>query len=207
MKNCNRIAGLTLVLVLSLIVLGCAGSAATPPPAAPPAPQASAKEPGVSSSPAQWQSDGIIADKEYTSHQKIGDIDVYSRVSGDTVLFGLRAETQGYLAIGIGAEDKMKGADILMGFIKDGQATVSEVHSTGPYGPHPAVQASTVGQVSGSLKDGVMTIEFSRKLDPGGADTKPLKIGENQLIWALGPGMDIEKKHGRRGSGTITLVQ
>lgn len=201
MKTGNRFAALILIFVISLFVFGCGASRAPSPVPQP------VKEPGVSATPGEWRSDGVIADNEYTSHQKLGDIDVYSRVSGDTVMFGLRATAKGYLAVGIGAEDKMKGADILMCYIKDGQAVVTEVHSTGPYGPHPAVQASTVAQVSGSLKDGVIAIEFSRKLAPGGADTKPLKIGENQLIWALGPGMDIEQKHSSRGAGTIVLVQ
>ena len=201
MKNRNRLAGLAMVLIISVVVLGC-GSGRV----APPAPEAT-KEPGVSRTPVEWRSDGLIADNEYTSHQKIGDIDVYSRVSGDTVMFGLRASTQGYLAIGIGAEDRMKGADILTCYVKDGKAVVTEVHSTGPYGPHPSVQASTVAQVSGSKKDGVTIVEFSRKLAPGTSDSKPLKIGDNQLIWAVGPGTDIEQKHSQRGNGTLVLVQ
>lgn len=202
MKGGKKFAGMATVLMISLFVLGCGDGKASSP-----APEAAPKEAGVSRTPVEWRSDGSISDNEYTSHQKTGDIDVYSRVSGDTVMFGLKASTKGYLAIGFGAEDKMKGADILMCYVKDGKAVVTEVHSTGPYGPHPAVQATSVNQVSGSQKDGVTIIEFSRKLMPEGPDGKALKIGDNQMIWSVGSGTDIEQKHSQRGYGTVTLVQ
>ncbi|MDR3561204.1 MAG: DOMON domain-containing protein [Negativicutes bacterium] len=198
-----RSMSLAILLILVFFLLGCgAGRAASPASEA-------AKEPAVSRTPVAWQSDGVIGDNEYTSYQKVGGgIEVYSRVNGDTVMFGIRAAAKGYVSIGIGAEEKMKGADILMCSFKDGAAVVTEMVSSGPYGPHPPMQsASTVSQVSGKQQDGVITIEFSRKLAPDGAGAKPLKIGENPVIWAVGDSMDISQKHTGRGNGTLVLVQ
>jgi len=174
-----------------------------------PAAEGKAQEPTITILPVEWQSDGTITDNEYTSHQKLGEIDVYSRVDGDTVLIGVMAKTKGYIAIGIGAEDRMLGADILMCEFKDGQASVTEMYSKGPYGPHPPKQAGNINiaQVSGSQNDGITTIEFRRKLNPGGKEDKPLKIGENQVIWSMGANTDIDQYHVQRGYGTLLLVQ
>jgi hypothetical protein len=77
------------------------------------------KQPSVSLNPVSWQSDGIISENEYTRYQKIGEIDVFSRLEGDSVMFALKANTAGWLSLGIDPENKMQGADILMCYVKD----------------------------------------------------------------------------------------
>jgi len=188
------------VISVLLVVAGCGSQSASPPPA-------TEKVWTVSENPVTWKSDGLISDNEYTSHQKIGKVDVYSRVDGNTVIFGLVANTDGYLAIGIGAEQKMKGADILMCSMQDGQAVITEEYSAGPMGPHSPKDSGNVNisQISGSLQSGMMTIEVRRKMSPGGSQDKPLKIGENRLIWAIGDGLG--HLHTSRGSGIVVLVR
>jgi predicted small lipoprotein YifL len=197
----------TIVLLISALMVitllaACGGKASTPPPATAPAPQAAA-----ASKP--WQADGIISEGEYTLAQKIGDIEVFSRLDGDTVMLALKAQTSGWMALGIDPEDKMKGADILLCFVKDGQAKVVDMYSTGPFGPHPPdeQQGSTndIAVVGGSLKDGIMVVEFKRKLSTGDSKDKQLRIGENKVIWAIGDTADPTAKHSRRGYGTLAL--
>jgi hypothetical protein len=86
---------------------------------------------------------------------------------------------------------------------------VEDMFSTGMFGPHPPDDkqggTSDVTMVSGSEKDGVTIIEFKRKLVTGDTLDKPLKLGENKIIWAIGDTKEISMKHSRRGYGILTL--
>ena len=183
---------------MTAFLVGCSNQKAEVPQSNPPTTTAQL---------AEWKSDGTISDNEYSKQQKIGDIDVFTRVNGDTVMMALRTKTTGYMSIGIGAEEKMKGADILMCSVKDGKVILSEEYSPDPVGPHPVKQGSTpaVSMVNGSYKDGIMIVEFTRKLNPGGPQDKPLKIGDNKIIWATSDSDITTKKHSQRGAGVLVL--
>ncbi len=193
---------LFVVLTIFAALTGCGGQTAQNTA---PAPAALAK------ATAEWKADGTVSDGEYTQTHKIGDIEVFSRVEGDTVMMALRAKTKGWVALGIDPEDKMKGADIILGFVKDGQATVLDMYSTGTYGPHPADDrqggTNDILAVGGSHKDGMLTVEFKRKLNTGDSKDKPLKIGDNKVIWSIGDTLDPAVKHSTRGAGVLTLRQ
>jgi len=113
------------------------------------------------------------------------------------------------MSLGIDPEDKMKGADIWMCYIKDGKAAVVDMYSTGPYGPHPADEQqggkSDITMISGTQQDGVTIVEFKRKLNTGDSKDKPLKLGENKVMWGIGDSNEINLKHSRRGYGTLEL--
>ncbi|HWQ61427.1 MAG TPA: DOMON domain-containing protein [Negativicutes bacterium] len=198
----RKIAPLFVVIALLAAASGCGGQTVknTSPAAT-----------AVAKASAEWKSDGTIGDGEYTQTHKIGDIEVFTRVEGDTVMMALRAKTKGWVALGIDPEDKMKGADIIMSSVKDGQATVLDMYSTGTFGPHPAddQQGGTndIQAVSGSHKDGVLTVEFKRKLNTGDSKDKPLRIGDNRVIWSIGDTLDPAVKHSNRGAGVLTLSQ
>ncbi|WP_346355307.1 DOMON domain-containing protein [Azotosporobacter soli] len=183
------------ILCLAALAAGCANQKAeVPPPASTPVMLG------------EWKADGVIDEKEYGKPQMIGDVEVFSRVKGDTVLMALRAKTKGYLAIGIGAAEKMDGADILMFSFKDGKILVEEKYSTSLVGlPKPKQGEPTVSQLKGNYTDGVMTVEFARKLDPGGAQNKALVLGDNKLIWAIGESNVTTQKHTQRGAGVLKL--
>jgi hypothetical protein len=144
MANRLRHAGLTVSLVLLIgIVTGCSGTkqepAKTNPPAAPAqqvAPQL-VKVPALSAKPGDWTPDGVVTDNEYAKMQQFGEFEVYSRIDGDKVRMALKAKTNGYVAIGFEPAQRMQDADIILGFVKDGKATVADMFSTGPTGPHP----------------------------------------------------------------------
>ena len=156
-----------------------------------------------------WNSDGVISDGEYTTKKMIGEIEVSTKVEGDSVLVGMKARTTGWMSLGIDPEDKMKGADIWMAFVKDGKAEVIDMYSTGPMGPHPADEKQggkgDITMMSGTLQDGNTIIEFKRKLDTSDSKDKPLKIGENKVMWGVGDSNDPSMKHSRRGYGTLEL--
>jgi len=159
--------------------------------------------------PGAWKADGVIADNEYSKVQIFGELEVYSRIDGDMVRLALKAKTNGYVAIGFDPSERMKDADIILGFVKDGQAVLNDMYSTGVTGPHPPDDQqggqNNVTVFGGSKKDGVTVIEFERKLVTGDSKDKVIKIGENKVIWAVGDAETAAAKHIKRGSGVLIL--
>ncbi len=206
MAELNRLrnAGLILEVILLVgIVAGCGGTNQEPAKANPPAASA------LSTKPVDWKPDGVIADNEYTKMQQFGELAVYSRFDGDKVRMALKAKTNGYLAIGFEPSARMKDADIILGFVKDGKATVADMFSTGPTGPHPPDEQqggkNDVTVFGGSNKDGVTIIEFERKLDTGDSRDKVIKSGDNKIIWAISEEAAFSGKHAKRGDGVLKL--
>jgi hypothetical protein len=198
------------VLSLTVFIVGCGGPKPEPgKPAALPASPAAEKKTVLSDQPAEWKADGVIADMEYRKMQSFGEIEVYSRIDGDKVRIALKAKTQGFVAIGFDPSDRMKDADIILGFVKDGKASVADMFSTGPTGPHPPDDQqggrNDVTVFGGSKKDGVTIIEFERKLITGDEKDKVIKVGDNKIIWATGDAEAFSGRHSKRGGGILKL--
>jgi len=207
---CRTMLLLGLVLSLTVFAAGCGG---TKPdnvkPASAPASPSTEKKPVLSDKPAEWKADGVIADKEYSKMQTLGEIEIYSRIDVDRVRMALKAKTQGYVAIGFDPSERMKDADIILGFVKDGKASVTDMFSTGPTGPHPPDDQqggrNDVTVFGGSKKDGVTIIEFERKLITGDQKDKVIKVGDNKIIWAISEDEAFGGRHTKRGSGVLKL--
>lgn len=165
------------------------------------------KQPVVSDKTVEWKPDGVITDNEYSKMQVLGEIEVYSRMDGDKIRMALKAKTNGYVAIGFDPAERMKNADIILGFVKDGKAVVADMYSTGPTGPHPVDDQqggkNDVTGLGGSKKDGVTILEFERKLATGDPKDKEIVLGENKVIWAIGDEETFSAKHTKRGSGVV----
>lgn len=166
-------------------------------------------QPAVSNQNCTWAPDGKISDNEYSSCQSVGDIKVFTRVVDDSVMFGLTANTEGYLALGIDPEGYLKDVDMIMCAIIDGSIVVGDHSGGGKHWPHPAdIDAGGKMDLTdiGGGRDGTAAVfEFSRKLDTGDGRDKALQIGENRVIWALGKTSDFNGPHSRRGSGALIL--
>ena len=159
--------------------------------------------------PGEWKADGVINDNEYSKYQVFGDLEVYSRVDGDMVRIAMKAKTEGYVALGFDPSEKMKDADIVLGGVKDGKAFLFDMYSTGVTGPHPPDEQqggkNDISVFGASKKEGVTVVEFERKLATGDPKDKPIKIGENKIIWAIGDSPDIAGRHAKRGAGVLKI--
>ena len=214
-KKFIHVAGMyALSLLFFFMVSGCGTSkpepATTPvvqaPATATPAPE---KKAALAQQPGPWKADGVIADNEYVKVQTVGEVEVYSRIDGDTLRLALKAKTNGFVAIGFDPAERMKDADIILGFVKDGKAVVADMYSTGVTGPHPPDDQqggkNDVTVFGGSKKDGVTIIEFERKLVTGDSKDKIIKAGDNKIIWAVGEAEAATGKHVKRGNGILKL--
>ena len=201
------LGGLILAMVGSILA-GCGASKSEPASSAPAAPVVE-KKPLLAEKMIEWKPDGIIADGEYSKMQSFGEIEVYSRIDGNKARLALKAKTNGFVAIGFDPSDKMKDADIILGFVKEGKAVVFDMFSNGATGPHPADDQqggnNDVTVFGGSTKNGVTIIEFERNLLTGDPKDKEMKIGDNKIIWSVGDEGSPAAKHVKRGSGILKL--
>ena len=158
---------------------------------------------------AAWTPDGVITDGEYDGSFKNGDYELYWSSDADTVYFGMRARTGGWVAVGFPPGRTMQDADIVIGYVDGGNAIVSDEFSTGIFGPHaPDTELGGTDDIiaSGGSTDGDYTIiEFSRKITSNDEFDLSLVPGSNQAIWSFGSSDDTGKQHVNRGYGEITL--
>jgi hypothetical protein len=200
-----------LSILLVVLLTGCtADKTSTPVNSSAPSTGQEVVQPAVSSQTSVWVSDGKISDNEYTSCQSIGDLKVFTRVAGDSVMFGLTAVTEGYLALGIDPQGDLRDVDMIMCAYVDGNAVVGDLGGSGKHFPHPYDTDSggkmDLTDISGS-RDGLnLTSEFKRKMDTGDSKDQVLKIGENKVIWSVGKSSEFSGPHNRKGSGSLFLV-
>lgn len=209
------IIGFSVIALTGLLLAsGCGAKSADPvsPAAAPAAASTSTaaeKKPLISEKTVAWKADGVINDNEYSKVQTVGELEVYSRIDGDTVRLALKAKTNGFVAIGFDPAQRMNEADIIIGYVKDGKAFVADMFSIGPTGPHPPDDQqggrNDVTVFGGSKKDGVTIIELERKLVTGDPRDKAIKTGDNKIIWAIGDAETFTGRHVKRGAGVLKL--
>lgn len=153
--------------------------------------------------------DGLVAPDEYQSSESFENdtVKVFWTIGESLAWFAMSAPTEGWVALGFGAENMMQGADMAIGWVEgNGTAFVLDCYSTGPYGPHPADTKlggkDDLAAVMATEKDGITTIEFSRPIAASEANDKPIVIGEPYL-WAYGPTDDFDEYHPVAGYGTL----
>ena len=156
-----------------------------------------------------WQADGVLGDNEYLNEMTYGDYEVRWRADEANIYFGIRAKTEGWLAIGLSPSSQMKDADMIFGAVSNGQSSISDQFSTGAFGPHsPDTElggSDDIIEFGGREDGGFTTIEFSRALDTGDNYDNILTKGTIKIIWAYGSSDDFDRQHASRGSGVITL--
>lgn len=200
---------LGLVFILTLAISGCTNNNSTSQTPASTPSTSEVNRPPVSDQPVTWLSNGTVSDNEYTQYQQIGDLQVFSRKDGNALCMALRAQTDGYIALGIKPENKMQGADVIICSLSGSQASITDEYSTGTFGPHQPDTSlggsNDIVSPSGSQQDGWVTFEFKRNLATGDSKDKELAIGNNPVIWSIGGSNDITVHHKSRGYATLIL--
>jgi len=184
-------------------MVGIAACARTAP--APPAPEPTTKPVPKTS----WVPDGEINPAEYTGGKTYGNYEIYWDSDEEYIYVGMKAKASGFVAVGIKPTLAMKDADMIFGFVKEGEASIYDIFSTGNYGPHPPDTelggTNDIVEFGGREEGGFTTIEFKRALDTGDDYDKPLTKGVNKIIWAYGSNDSQTLRHSNRGYGEINV--
>jgi hypothetical protein len=195
---------IVLFLLFGILSLTCApqGTVIQPPVTQPP------ESPTLPTpQPAKWSADGAITDVEYTKTKAFGDYEIYWTSDEQYIYIGMKAKTSGWLALGIQPGTKMKDADMVMGVVSDGKATIYDSFCTGDYGPHsPDTELGGTDDIiesGGQEVGGYTIIEFKRLLDTGDKYDLPVSKGTNKIIWSYSLDEQPTKKHVSRGYGEI----
>ena len=184
--------GILAVVALASLALSC-GSPSPPSTPTPP--------------PVAWSPDGVIAPDDYSATKDFPDYELHWRSDGQYAYMAMKARTSGWVAIGIGPDSRMRNADVILGYVKEGKTVIYDMFSTGFYGPHPpdAQMGGTDDILEfGGREEGEYTIiEFKRALATGDRYDKELVRGTIDIIWAYGPSDEFSSHHVSRGEGQI----
>lgn len=152
--------------------------------------------------------DGMIGDKEY--HHTLSDsatgITVNWQNDASYLHVGLVSPGTGWVAIGFAPEQRMKGANIIIGAVKDGELLMQDHFGTAPTS-HREDSTSQIVQAAGTEADGKTVIEFVIPLQSNDPSDKPLQLGQTvSVILAYHASSDsFSTRHSKRTTTQITL--
>jgi hypothetical protein len=160
--------------------------------------------------------DGIISSDEYEFDVEL-DSDNYIihwRIEDDIIRMAMEVKTTGWVAIGFDPEVRMKGADMVIGWVdSEDEVVILDCYSKNEIGEHPPDTefggTDDILAFGGSETNGKTIIEFERYLDTGDSYDKRLPNKDDlEIIWAYGSEDDYTQQHSldKRGSGTINLA-
>ena len=160
--------------------------------------------------------DGEVETAALEGYSRVADeglsFDLQWQIDGGNLKVQIAAPTTGWVAVGFDAENKMAGANILIGYVADGAAFLRD-----DFGSAQVKHESDTGlggsenfsELEGEETDGVTVLRFTIPLDSGDAFDKPLEPGKSyKVIYAYGPAGkdDFGSYHTKtRGSFELTL--
>jgi hypothetical protein len=122
----------------------------------------------------RWKADNIITQNEYDSLGSYdnGNYEIAWASDDEYIYVYMRAKTDGFVAIGIQPDTTMQQADIIIGTVENGKATVLDEFSAQAFGPHKPDTDFEGGtddiiDYSATENGGYTIVEFKRKLDTG----------------------------------------
>ncbi len=132
------------------------------------------------------------------------------KVNGDRLEVKLSAETTGWVAVGFNPKDGMKGANYILGYVKDGKVTLTDDFGDTPVGHKVDDKlggTEDVTLIGGTEENGKTTIEFAIPLASADANDGPIDVKADSLVLlAYGPDRDSFKvKHKFRTGLKVNL--
>lgn len=141
----------------------------------------------------------------YTSVD-IAGVNVQWKIDGDMISLQISAATTGWIAVGFDPSKQMADANIVIGYVADGQVFLRDDYGVGNVKHGADVDnggTDNLSDVTGSEENGVTTIRFSMPLDSGDPLDRALSAGSTHKILAShGPdgADDFGTYHASRGS-------
>jgi hypothetical protein len=173
-------------------------------------PEPAREESAVVPSPL-WAVDGVIDLGEYTRSTTVSDVSIHWSNDTNMLRIGLESPGTGYVSIGFDPVRRMEGANIIIGYVREGEAFVRDDFGTGP--TDHAADTDRGGQdnvlsYAGTEWADHTVFEFVIPLDSGDEMDKPLRPGETyEILVAYHDLQDgFSATHSRRGAGEIQLT-
>lgn len=154
---------------------------------------------------------GVLQAAGYQHSLTVDKITFDWSIEGENIAIKLAAPTKGWVGIGFHPTEEMKGANIILGFVKDGKVEIED-----DFGNQPTVHTAdtkregkdNVTVIGGSETGDITTLEFSiplRSDDPNDGIIEP--NGDTKVILAYGPDRDSTKlKHQYAKTITVNLA-
>jgi hypothetical protein len=140
---------------------------------------------------------------------KASDFSLMWMVDGANLNVELSAPVEGWMAVGFAPTSKMKDANIIIGYVENGNVVIEDHFGNTPISHKSDDSAGgkdNLTNKSGTEQNGVTEIGFTIPLNSGDANDRPLVPGESYKVIFAGYGKDkITIKHSSRTSANITL--
>ena len=132
------------------------------------------------------------------------------KVDGDTLHAKMSAKTKGWVGVGFNPSKKMKDANFILGYVKDGKAEVADHFGTKATGHDEDSKkggSDDLTLVAGTEENGLTTIEFTLPMSSGDKMAGTLTAdGDTILLLAYGPDRDSMKpRHKFKKTMTVNL--
>ncbi len=143
-----------------------------------------------------------ILGTQYTNHffDKKTKINVFWKIDNNKIHFALESPGQGWVGIGFNPKGPvMNGADIFMGFVKNGKTYINEEYANTPYSHEPIVQAGgkdCILSYKGESTHNGTILTFVRNLKSCGLHDKTISNKDMTVMLAYSNGKDFTKYHG-----------
>ena len=151
--------------------------------------------------------DGTIDGEMEVYKHPSNNFELHWKVLNDTEIYmGLRAKTTGWLSVGFDPSFMMKGADIKIANIVDGEVTLEDHFGTSATG-HKKDKENEIEHFAGKEENGWSFIEFIMPLDTGNEDDKAILPGKKmKVIFAYSSSTDaFWRKHSFRTSTELVF--
>ena len=157
--------------------------------------------------------DGVVSRGEYDFNVSYsgGHYNLYWKIEGDKIRFGVVADTTGFVGLGISPDSDiyMQGGDLLIGYwISSTDWDILDTYATQQFAVHP--NDVELGGTYDVLEKAVTqtgnhtTMELVRKLVTGDKYDKPIVTNASlRVIWSTGNTDDITQHHGERGLARV----
>lgn len=133
------------------------------------------------------------------------------KVEGDKLAVKMWAQTESWVGIGFNPTDMMKGANFILGYVKDGKVEIDDDFGTGATSHQSDEKlggTSDVTVVGGSEEGGVTTIEFAMPVKSADKNDTEINVnGDNVVLFAYGVGRDsFKSKHKFRAEYKVNFA-
>jgi len=135
-----------------------------------------------------------VSAMEFTHKVDVDNMTFQWKMDGDSLHVGLKAKTASWVGIGFNPTDGMKGANFILGYVKNGKVKITDHYGTTAR-QHSKDSKSggqnNISNAAGNEAGGFTEISFTIPLNSGDAkDGVIMPDKENVVLLAYGPGRD-----------------